>query len=1128
MMSRPPALGLRSCLRGAYRTLDKSSIILIIVMAMAGVMSPRTASAAVSGPSGPAWELSSVAQPTNFSAEDNALCARERDQFCDRYTVTITNVGRESTDPVKGLVTIADTLPPGLKLISFSGENLETAEALNCEPSTTLCTDGNPIAPGATLVIYVEVEVTSAVGEITNRVTVSGGGAPPAATSPPLSLPNGVGGPASTFGIAAFGFTPHDASGQLDTQAGEHPYGLTTSVNFSTAIKAFLGGELIPASVEPPKDLVVYPPLGFLGDPTATGRCTETQLIGRLGEDLETECPADSRVGTVVAFYEKIVTGTIVSPSGGGVTTALYNMVPEAGYPAQFGFKLAGKAIPIYASLVHTDAGYGLRIGTPGIPITVAVEGVEVTFFSNPKAYFNEPSEGANSFLTNPTNCNSGPLTTRAEADSWVHPHQWVSAESVAYPAITGCNLLQFEPTVEMRPEVTQAEAPSGYEIKIKLHQNPEQFPVLATSQLRNVTMTLPEGMTIAPGGGDGLEGCAATGAEGIDMPTDLPGGANRTPTEVGEGEAIGPDGMSHLTPGNCPHQSQIGTVEITTPVLKSPLEGHIYVAQPKCGGPGQAGCTAADAMNGNLFGLYLEAEGSGVVVKLAGKASVDPSTGRITAQFLENPQLPVSEVTLNLKGGERAPLANPRECGPASSDSALTPWSAPQIPSAIVGSAPFDVVWNATGEAPAGCPGTLPFAPTLLAGPTNVRGGAFGSFTLTVTRGDRQQDVRRLQVHMPVGLLGMLSKIALCPEAQANAGTCGVASEIGTVNVAAGSGAQPLWVTGRVYLTGSYEGAPFGLSVVVPAVAGPFNLGNVIVRSRIDIDPLTSAVTITTDPLPQILDGIPLRIRTLNVAVTREGFLFNPTHCQGLAVTASIDAEQGASANLTSAMPLEGCSRLPFAPTFKASTSAKTTKAKGASLKVTVTAAPGQANVGRVVVTLPKQLPARLTTLQQACTETMFATNPAACPAASVVGTAKAVTPILSEAVTGPVYLVSHGGAAFPDVVVILQGEGVRVDLVGNTSIKGLITTSTFASVPDAPISSFEINLPQGAHSALGSNLPAKAKGSFCSTALTMPTTITGQNGAVIQQNTKISVSGCPKAKPKPKKKHKKKPRKK
>jgi hypothetical protein len=1088
-----------------------------MIMTVAGaVLLSSSASAALSAPPGPAWEVSSVAQPTNFSVEDNAICAAH--VLCDKYTVTVTNVGGGPTEPAAGPVLIADTLPANVEAIAVSGTDIGSGNALVCPAGTTTCMSEEAVEPGDTLVMYVEVQVTSAPGEATNVVQVSGGGAPAASTSPPLTLPNPVGGPTAPFGIAALGFAAHDVSGGLDTQAEDHPYGVTATVNLNTAVTALSPGELVPGAVEPPKDLVVYLPLGMVGDPTAAGRCTETELAGRVGFDLETGCPADSRVGTVVVFEESNATGSVAPPQSGGVTTAIYNMVPEAGYPAQFAFKFLGKPIPLYASVVHTNAGYALRIATPGVPTTIHVEGVATTFFGNPQAAFGESSESPRSLLTNPGNCGAGPLTARVEADSWVHPRTWISAKTVAYSSLSGCNLLQFEPTVEMRPETAQgqAEAPSGYEIKIKLPQAPDQFPALATPDLKNVTMTLPQGMTLSPAGGDGLAGCEASGSNGIDMPTDLSGGAERSPTEAGEGEAIGPDGMTHLTAGHCPNQSQIGTAEIVTPVLSSPLEGHVYIAQPKCGGPGQPDCTTADATNGSLYGLYVEAEGAGVVVKLAGSVSVNPQTGQITARFLENPQLPVSEVKLNLKGGPRAPLATPRQCGAAVTSSDLTPWSAPMTPDATP-SASFPVSWNGSGEP---CPATLPFAPALLAGPTNVGAGAFGSFTFTLTRGDRQQDVSRLQVHLPPGLLGMLSQVALCEEPQAAQGTCAEASQIGTVNIAAGSGAQPLWVTGKVYLTGPYAGAPFGLTVVVPAVAGPFNLGDVIVRAQIDVDPHTTAVTIASDPLPQILDGIPLRIRTLNVAVTRPGFIFNPTHCSGLQVGAGVEAEQGASANLTSAVSLEGCARLPFSPRLSASTRARTSKSQGASLDVKVTSGAGQANVGAVRVALPKQLPARLTTLQKACTEATFAANPALCPAASLVGTAKAVTPVLSVPVTGPVYLVSHGGAAFPDVVVVLQGEGVTVELVGNTDIKGQITTSTFASVPDAPISSFEISLPEGPHSALAGNLPAKAKGNLCSAKLAMPTVITGQNGAQIKQSTKVAVSGCPKARKKTKKK--------
>ncbi len=270
------------------------------------------------------------------------------------------------------------------------------------------------------------------------------------------------------------------------------------------------------------------------------------------------------------------------------------------------------------------------------------------------------------------------------------------------------------------------------------------------------------------------------------------------------------------------------------------------------------------------------------------------------------------------------------------------------------------------------------------------------------------------------------------------------------------------------------------------------------------------------SDPLPTIEQGIPLQIRTVNVSIDRAGFMFNPTNCSPLSLDGAIASSEGARALVSSRFQAADCASLPFKPRFTVSTWGGTSKKLGASLDVKVTSSSRQANIGKVFVSLPKQLPSRLTTLQQACPEATFAANPATCPAASVVGTAKAITPVLNEPLSGPAYLVSHGGAAFPDLLVILQGQGVRLDLVGNTNIKKGITTSTFAAVPDAPVASFELKLPQGPHSALTATLPASARGSLCSTKLVMPTTLTGQNGAQVTQSTRISVQGCPKkAKP-------------
>jgi hypothetical protein len=1071
---------------------------------------------------GPGWSISSLARPTSFSLADDGFCqASGAAKICDTYVLTITNTGSE---PALGPVTISDSLPAEVTAIRLEGMDVETGRPLSasefgwtCSVSPQKCEYAGTVLPGDTLIVYVEVEVGLATGSALNSATVTGGGAVPVSTSKPLTTPTPIGdGLGETFGLADVGLEAHDIHGTLDQQADDHPYGVTATFHINTHIQTFFGGERRLQPSQQVKDIAVDLPLGFVGNPRAAARCTETQLIGVGAE--RTLCPAASRIGTALIYSEGGVGGSIARFD---LISAVYNMVPEAGYPAQFGFKVFGKAVPLYASVVHSSSGYAVRVTTPGVPRALGVNGAALTFFGDPASANGDPSS-SQVFFTNPGNCAADPLKTKMEADSWSEPSHWLSVESIVYPKITGCNLLQFEPETEMHAEVTQAEAPSGYEIKIKIPQNPNQFPVLATPQLKNVTMTLPAGMTISPGAGDGLTGCEATGPHGIDMPSNDPSSSERHPDEAGEGEAIGPDGMAHLVPGHCPQSSQIGTVEIATPVLESPLEGHVYVAQPQCGGTGQPGCTTADATNGNLFGIYLEAEGSGAVVKLKGSVSANPATGQLTARFLENPQLPVSEVTLHLKGGGRAPLANPRQCGEALANADLTPWSSPVTPDAIE-TAGFPVDWDGNGGP---CPATLPFAPTLEAGATSPRAGQFGAFTLTVGRGDRQQDLRRLQVKLPMGVLGMLSKVPLCEEAQAAQGTCSEASRIGTTWVAAGSGPQPLWVQGRVYLTGPYAGAPFGLSIVVPAVAGPFNLGNVVVRSRIDAAPDTAQVTITSDPLPQLRDGLLLRIQKLNVAVDRENFTFNPTNCGAKHVEATLEAEQGASTNVSTPFAVEGCKNLPFKPSFKVSTGGHPSKALGASLDVKVTSSAGQANIGKVITSLPRQLPARLTTLQQACLAATFAQNPALCPAGSNVGTAKAVTPVLSVPLTGPAYLVSHGGAAFPDLVVILQGQGVRLDLTGSTNIAKGITTNTFAAVPDAPISSFELKLPMGRHSALAATLPAKAKGtlkgtpggrtasSLCATKLTMPTTITGQNNARIRQSTRIAVTGCPRVK--------------
>jgi hypothetical protein len=1076
------------------------------------------ASSAAASQEAPAWTIRSLAQPTDFSAANSG----------DSYTLLVTNVGNASATSGGGKppIVISDTLAPGVNAVHIEGEDLHTHQSnvFDCTlpPAGPLqCVDQTEVPASDTLrvAIDVAVEPSAAGGEckeetssrcVENSASVSGGGAPAAATSEQTPLREAQAG----FGIRDFGMQALSVDGTPDVRAGGHPFGLATTFDLNTVNEATIEG-VTNHTPEELRDIVVDLPLGFLGDPQAAARCP---LYALLKTTAEAGCRPDSRVGTLV--FESYPGRFDASEGVGSGTTAVYNMMPEAGYQAEFGFTYLGNAVFIYARAVRIGSTYGLQVTVPGIP-ELHVVGTALTLFGEP----GQRSGGSGSsapFFTNPVDCAGGSSPARIEVDTWQHPGVYYSREAPAFPRLLGCEMLQFQPTLNVQPGTTRADEPSGYGFEIEIPQNESSFSP-ATPELRNATVTLPPGVSVSASASDGLEACEATGPHGIDIPTGYyTSGENaakvreRVGEEVGEGEAIGPDGFAHLTPGHCPSASTVGTVELTTPLLPSPLEGHLYLGQPGCGGAGQAVCTEADAADGNLVHVYLEAAGSGVVVKLPGSVYLNNSTGQITATFTENPQLPVGKIALHLAGGPRASLANPLACGTATTTSDLTPWSSPFTPDGTPASS-FAVDWDGKGGAEAPCPASPPLTPSLSAGTVSPAAGAFSPFTFTLSRGDRQQYLSQLSVSMPPGLLAILSSVPLCGEPQAARGTCPAASEIGTATIATGAGSHPFWTTGHVFLTDSYRGAPFGLSIVTPAKAGPFNLGQVVVRSAISVDPNTTALTVTSDPLPQILDGIPLRIQTVNVTIGRPDFIFNPTNCSQQQIAATAAGSQGGLAHVSIPFAAAGCRSLPFSPKLIASTQAKTSKSNGASLVVKFALEPGQANIRSIATALPKLLPARLTTIQRACLAATFEANPATCPPASVIGIARVRTPVLPVLFSGPVYLVSNGSAAFPDIVLILQGDGIRVDQTGAINIsRSGITSSAFANVPDVPLSSLELSLPEGPHSAL------TAIGSLCAKPLTMPTTIIGQNGAQVKQSAKITVSGCPKPKKKKAKKAK------
>jgi hypothetical protein len=792
-------------------------------------------------------------------------------------------------------------------------------------------------------------------------------------------------------------------------------------------------------------------------------------------------------------------------------------MAPPASAPARFGFNVVGQVIYLDGD-VRSGSDFGITIGSYNIPIALPLVGVKVTFWGVPSdsghdfqrckrelsvgvegyapvpACANEAGESdphadpesPKAFLTLPVSC-AAPgegLKTNLAVDSWREPGVWFERDLFnhlppGYPldlgewgerqGITGCDVVPFHPSISVQPTNSQADTPTGLNIDIALPQEGLlSAEGIATADVRDAVLTLPAGESVSPSAADGLGGCS-----------------------------LAQIGLNTANPANCPDSSKLGTVEIETPLLDDPLKGAIFLGQPECGP-----CTVPDDLAGRMVKLYIVVEGHGVVLKLAGRVELDPQTGRITTTFDNNPQLPFDHLKLNFKAGPRSPLVNPPTCGRFSTSARFTPWSGNPP---VGASASFQITSGPEGKP---CPGVpQAFAPTFAAGTTNNQAGAFSPFSLSFGRSDGEQQLGGITLKLPPGLLGRLSAVSLCPEPQASHGTCPATSEIGALIVGAGAGANPFYVSGgRVFLTGPYEGGPFGLSVVVPAVAGPFNLGTVVVRGSIKLDPVTTALTITTDPLPTILDGIPLDLRVVNVNVANPGFIFNPTNCNPLSLTGTLTGGAGGSESVSNGFQVTNCGRLGFAPRFTVSTPGKTSRAKGAGLAAKIVYPNGaQANIAKVKVNLPKQLPSRLTTLQKACADSVFNQNPANCPAGSKIGFAKAITPVLPEALTGPAYFVSHGGEAFPDLVVALKGYGVSFDLIGTTFIsKAGITSTSFKQVPDVPIGSFELTLPQGPNSALAAN------GNLCTSKLTMPTEFTAQNGVVLNQNTHIEVEGC------------------
>ncbi|HUC00113.1 MAG TPA: hypothetical protein VMS11_09840 [Solirubrobacterales bacterium] len=914
------------------------------------------------------------------------------------------------------------------------------------------------------------------------------------------------------FGLESFSNHTTAVGGAPYTDAGGHPDLNVTE--FFVPLKPG-GGGLVP--VETFNGTYVNPPLGFIGNPAAAPRCPFSKIAGpNVPGGL---CPSGSQVGIVDAIGLDI-----------GTDRPLYNLPPEYGYPAQFGFKIGGFSTVLSAFLLPRTSSYGLTVGTPNIP-AVGVYGANVEFFGTPSEH-GLGTSGA-PFLSNPVDCSEADPTWRIAIDSVEHAGALVGlgvpdlsdpdwkTDSEAAPPVTNCEALVFDPSLAVDPlqpgGPVQADQPTGLRVGLDFPQtndptDPEYIKhekefdpsIPQTPPPKDITVKLPAGLGVSPSSATGLGACS-------DLASDP------------AGDQVHYD---NTKPVSCPDSAKIGSAVATSPLLAThepnsdevngaePIPGDVYLLKPH---PGDLPIGGGNQQGKFRLLIQLENPRYGINIKLPGIATADPQTGQLTTVFTQNPQLPASHITVSLKEGPRAPLATPVTCGSFKTTSDLVPWSTPGTPDAHP-SADFSVTSGPHGSGCPLSPAARPFAPGLSAGTESNAAGASSPFVLHLTRNDGEQEFSSLEATLPKGLAAKFVGVPYCSDAalataatragkaeQTNP-TC-PASRIGSVTVGAGPGTNPFYAHGTAYLAGPYKGAPMSVAVITPAVAGPFDLGSVVVRNALFIDPETAQGHVVSDPFPKILDGIPLKLRSIDVNLDRPSFTLNPTSCEAKSIDVKVTSTDGATASPTNYFQAAGCKNLGFKPRFSLSLKGGTKRTKHPALKSVLTYPKGAyANIAKAQVILPRSEFIDQNHVGNPCTRPQFAAGE--CPKISILGKAKAWTPLLDQPLEGNVYFRANGGEReLPDIVADLNGQ-IHVTLVGFVDAvtkKGSEVSrirTTFANVPDAPVSKFVLELKGGKEGLLvnSANLcksPHKAIANF-----------TAQNGRVFNTEPVIPTS--------------------
>jgi hypothetical protein len=1017
----------------------------------------------------PAWSVSITPLPSVFVPAANPK---------PQYLISATNVGGA---PSSGTVVLRALLPTGLKASDASAGNNDKASTTppTCTPTGSeeseevICETSKTIAPGHLIQIQVSVAVGAAPGTYVTEAIASGGGAAEVkATLPAVVQTERLG-----FGILpGFAAPATGEDGEAMSLTGSHPAQQTVAFGFPT----YNPGEL--TNDGHPRDFSIDLPQGMVGDlAAAPALCTEAELIGG-------SCPDSSQVGIAN-------TTTILAAQGTNIVdqTPLYAMVPPPGSPGVLAADPVGVGIFVHAlAEARTDSDYGISSRVPDV-INFGTEpyfSIQAQVWGNPSAATHDRARGlcleekgpcptkppsAVPFLSMPADCPGSPLTYHVRADSWEEPAKEVQAsyESAdlhgAPVSLAGCEdeEVAFEPSLAATPTTNVADSPSGLEVAV--HQQPGEDPFeRERSPLRDTAIRFPAGLVPNASQAAGLGACSEAQIGFL-----------------GETEAGRLDFSKQ--PQSCPDAAKLGTVEVRSPILvqrneahevaldgegrpiPEPLHGFVYLAQP-----------FANPF-GTLVAVYLAIEDhqSGIIAKLPAEGQLDPQTGQITTFVREAPELPIEDVAVRLFSGPRAPLSTPPACGQHTTESELTPWSAPQGADAFPSSS-----FN-TEAAPGGgaCPATeaaLPSAPILKAGTTPAQAGAFAPLDMRLAREDGTQRFARLELSLPAGLSAKLAGVPQCSEAEIAKArsreapqqgvteqadpSCPAASEVGTVLAEAGTGPTPFRTTGHAYLAGPYKGAPLSVVAIAPAVAGPFDLGAVVVRTALHLDPTTARARAVSDPIPTILDGVPVDLRALSVHLQRKGFSLNPTSCAPKAFEGAVASPFAANASIFARFQVGGCKSLPYKPKLGARLFGKTNRGAHPALRVVIRAKPGEANTRSLSFTLPRSEFIDQSHFRTICTRVQFAASQ--CPAGSIYGHVVAKSPLVDYPLAGPVYLRSSNHK-LPDAVAVLRGppsQPIEIDAVARIdSVKGRLRARV-ETVPDAPIEKVVVTQQGGA----------------------------------------------------------------